>query len=140
MALPQQKFREAVFVTLFAHKVGGASASIPDFVAEQLKINKKYASLALSKVHALYPQLEHIDAKIAEKSTEYEFDRIPEAEKNILRLALFEMIYDDSIPPKVSIAEAIRLAKKFCTESAAKFINAILDAVYKELNAHTTAV
>jgi len=140
MALPQQKFREAVFITLFAHTVGGASARTPDFVSEQLKISKKYASMALARVHAIIPQLSDIDAKIAEKSTEYTFDRIPEAEKNILRLALFELVYDDAVPPKVSIAEAIRLAKKFCTESTGKFINAILDSVYKELNANPVTV
>ncbi len=140
MTLPQQKFREAVFITLFAHAVGGGSPATPDLVAEQLKISKKYAGLALSRVHALLDQKETIDSKIREKSTEYDFDRIPEAEKNILRLALFEMVYDAGIPHKVSIAEALRLAKKFCTSSAVKFINALLDVLYKELNGHQAAV
>jgi transcription antitermination protein NusB len=49
----------------------------------------------------------------------------------VLRLALYEMLHDDQIPPKVAIAEAIRLSRKFSTPESSSFINAILDAIYK---------
>src|SRR5690606_29501809 len=59
------------------------------------------------------------------------FERIPRVERNILRLAVFELLHDPSVPPTVAIAEAIRLTRKFATPEAATFINAVLDAIFK---------
>jgi len=51
-------------------------------------------------------------------------------DRNILRLAAFELLYCDDIPPKVTINEAVELGKKFGTEDSGSFINGILDAIY----------
>ena len=75
---------------------------------------------------------DEIDQSITTHSKEYEFDRIPRVEKNLIRLGVFEMKYSKETPPKVAISEAIRLARKFATHESAKFVNAILDAIYKE--------
>ena len=72
-----------------------------------------------------------LDEQIGKASIEYAFDRIQVVERNILRLGLYEILFDDEVPPKVAISEAIRLARKFGTPEAASFINAILDNIYK---------
>jgi N utilization substance protein B len=75
--------------------------------------------------------LTEIDEKIRSHSLSYDFHRIPKVELNVLRLAIFEMMYLPTVPPKVSIAEAIRLTRKYSTSESSSFVNAILDKFYK---------
>jgi len=75
--------------------------------------------------------------KIIEKAApEWPLDQISIVDRNVLRMGLFELIYEDktAVPPKVAINEAIELAKSFGGESSGKFINGVLGTVYKEIN------
>ncbi len=72
-----------------------------------------------------------IDEIISLNSRTWKFDRIAKVDLAILRLALFEMIYIDSIPKKVSLNEAIELAKKFSTEKSYKYVNGLLGGYLK---------
>ncbi len=69
------------------------------------------------------------DDLIKQKAVNWEFNRIAIMDKLILRLAICEFLDFDDIPPKVSIDEAIEIAKKFSTEKSGRFVNGILDAV-----------
>ena len=71
-----------------------------------------------------------VDKLIRNRSKNWDFDRITIIDKLILRMALVEMIYVDEVPPKVSIAEGVEIAKQFSTEDSSSFINGILDAIY----------
>ena len=73
------------------------------------------------------------DEFIKNRSKNWDFDRITLIDKLILRMALVEMIYMDEVPPKVSIAEGVEIAKQFSTEDSSSFINGILDAVYNKM-------
>lgn len=70
-----------------------------------------------------------IDATIARHATNWELGRIAVVERNILRLASYELLFRDDIPPKVSINEAIELAKRYSGEKSGKFVNGILDII-----------
>jgi N utilization substance protein B len=61
-------------------------------------------------------------------------------DRNILRLAIFEMLYRDDIPPIVSINEAVDVAKKYSTQDSGKFVNGILDKIKGELSRPARAV
>ena len=74
-----------------------------------------------------------VDMLIKDRSKNWDFDRITLIDKLILRMALVEMIHKDEVPPKVSIAEGVEIAKQFSTEDSSSFINGILDSVYNEL-------
>ena len=74
-----------------------------------------------------------VDRLIKDRSKNWDFDRITLIDKLILRMALVEMIHKDEVPPKVSIAEGVEIAKQFSTEDSSSFINGILDSVYNEL-------
>jgi N utilization substance protein B len=74
-----------------------------------------------------------IDKLIISRSKNWDFDRITLIDKLILRMALSEMMYVDEVPPKVSIAEGVEIAKQFSTEDSSSFINGILDSVYNEI-------
>ena len=80
--------------------------------------------------------LEHRDESddiIKKHAKNWDLHRIAAVDRNILRLAIFEMLHRDDIPPVVSINEAVDIAKKFSTQDSGKFVNGILDKVKGEL-------
>ncbi len=80
--------------------------------------------------------LEHrdaIDERIKTHCKNWDFNRIAAVDRNIMRLAIFEMLHREDIPPVVSINEAVDIAKKFSTEDSGKFVNGILDKIRGEI-------
>jgi N utilization substance protein B len=78
-------------------------------------------------------KMPEIDAKIRTLADNWDFERLAAVDRNILRLAVYEMLFCPEIPPVVSINEAIEIAKKFSTAESGKFVNGLLDRVKKEL-------
>ncbi len=76
---------------------------------------------------------EHIDDLIREKVEKWEFHRIALIDRLILRIAVAELLYFPDVPPKVTINEAIEIAKDYSTNKSGKFINGVLDAVYGDI-------
>jgi len=138
--LPPQKFREIVFQLLYSHDFAPVETeeTVP-FLMNELKVTKKSVRDAHVRMQAILEKLPEIDARIAAASEIYAFDRISRVEKTLLRLGIFELLYDDTVPPLVAIAEGIRLCRKFGTRESADFVNAILDKVYKNASAAGTA-
>jgi N utilization substance protein B len=77
--------------------------------------------------------LQVIDNKIEEQLVNWKLNRISKFNLSILRIAIYEMLFREDIPAKVSINEAIELAKKFSDEKSVSFINGVLDQVYKNI-------
>jgi N utilization substance protein B len=73
------------------------------------------------------------DDLIKKHAQNWELHRMAAVDRNILRLAIYEMLYREDIPPVVSINEAVDIAKKFSTQDSGKFVNGILDKVKGEL-------
>lgn len=130
MGLPPQKFREAVLQILYSHDFGYDEEIIP-LMMQELKTTRRAMIDAEARAQQVLAKLPEIDPQIASASTEYSFERISKVERTVLRLGLFELLFDPTIPPKVAIAEAIRLCRKFGTPESSQFVNAILDGVYK---------
>jgi transcription antitermination protein NusB len=74
-----------------------------------------------------------IDEKIKGHAKNWEFHRIAAVDRNIMRLAIYEMLFREDIPPVVSINEAVDIAKKFSTQDSGKFVNGILDKIRGEV-------
>ena len=76
-----------------------------------------------------------IDGIIEKAAPQWPIEQIGAIDRNILRLGLFELLYEDkkAVPPKVAINEAIELAKNFGGESSGKFVNGVLGTVYKQM-------
>lgn len=133
MPVPVQKFREAVFQMLYSSDIGRPDdEDLIELLMNELSITKKVAQDALERVQSIRVKLPEIDTMIGKTSQSYSFERIQSVERNILRLGVFELFFDDTIPPKVALAEALRLTRKFGTKESATFVNAILDTLYKE--------
>jgi transcription antitermination protein NusB len=92
---------------------------------------KKFAE---QLIQGILEHQEAIDTKIKSYSENWDFHRIAVVDRNILRLAIYELLFRDDIPPVVSINEAIDLAKKFSTEDSGRFVNGVLDRVKKDLS------
>ena len=76
---------------------------------------------------------EELDTQITQHAANWDLHRMAVVDRNILRLAIYEMLHREDIPPVVSINEAVDIAKKFSTEDSGKFVNGILDKIKGEL-------
>jgi N utilization substance protein B len=84
-------------------------------------------------VHGVLKHRPELDRLIEQYSEHWRIDRIDLIDRNILRMALFELLYCEEIPPKVTINEAVDLGKRFGSEDSGSFINGILDRVQNEV-------
>jgi N utilization substance protein B len=84
-------------------------------------------------IRGVLESLPELDQKIKECAQNWDLRRMAAVDRNILRLAIYEMLHRDDIPPVVSINEAVDIAKKFSTQDSGKFVNGILDKIKGEL-------
>jgi len=98
----------------------------------ELKIEAEIKNFTDELVKGVIENLNTIDAKISQYAANWRLERMAVVERNILRLASYELLFRDDIPPKVAINEAVELAKKYSSLEAAKFVNGILDKIKAE--------
>jgi len=97
------------------------------------KVPEEEKIFASKLVKGVFENTESIDRTIKHYSRNWDISRISQVSKAILRLSIFQMMDTASnTPPKVIIDEAIRLSKKYAEDDAGRFINGILDALYKQ--------
>jgi len=75
---------------------------------------------------------DQLDELIAGHARGWELDRIAPLERNVMRVALYEMEHSDDVPTEVAIDEAVEIAKEFCGADAPKFVNGVLGAAARE--------
>jgi len=102
---------------------------------QDVEHDSEVRDFATQLVRGTADNLTEIDALIAEYSEHWKIDRMPAIDRNILRSAIYELLYRADIPPKVAINEAVELAKRFSTPDSGKFINGILDKLMSQRNA-----
>ncbi len=83
-------------------------------------------------VKGVADNLEIIDKKISHYAANWKLERMAVVDRNVMRMSCLELLFREDIPPKVSINEAVDLAKKYSGPEAGKFVNAILDKVKSE--------
>ncbi len=83
-------------------------------------------------VSGVVHHVETIDQSISEVAPEWPVDQIAAIDKAILRLAVFELLFDDEVPPKVAINEAVELGKTFGSDSTSRFVNGVLGTLYRQ--------
>ena len=92
----------------------------------------EYARRVLSGV---YENLERIDALISEAAKGWKLDRMSKVSLSVMRLCVYELLFEDEIPMNVSLNEAVELAKKFDDDDAPAFVNGVVNAIAKKLGA-----
>ncbi len=95
-------------------------------------IDEEVKNFTTELVKGVADNLETIDKKITQYATNWQLRRMAVVDRNILRMSCFELMFREDIPPKVSINEAVELAKKYSGTVAGKFVNAISDKIKQE--------
>jgi N utilization substance protein B len=127
--------REAAIQFLYqfdAHKPANIDEALAGFW-KQTDEPQNVRDFATDLLRGAIEKLPEVDAKIRTLADNWDFERLAVVDRNILRLAVYEMLFRPEIPPVVSINEAIEIAKKFSTAESGKFVNGLLDRVKKEL-------
>jgi transcription antitermination protein NusB len=106
----------------------GQPADLPPPTAEESETRL----FADPLIRGVLEHREAIDERIRINAKNWEFHRIAAVDRNVMRLAIYEMLYRQDIPPVVSINEAVDIAKKFSTQDSGKFVNGILDKIRGE--------
>ncbi len=99
----------------------------------QENIEQSVCDFTEQLVKGVVQNLGAIDAKITQYAANWQLQRMAVVDRNILRMSCFELLFCRDIPPKVSINEAVELAKKYSGVEAGKFVNAILDKIKQEM-------
>jgi N utilization substance protein B len=127
--------RELAFKALFEIDVGKNEVGrAVEHVLEEAELNETNKQYLQEMVTGAIENLVEIDEVLAKHLILWEIKRIANVDRNILRLATFELTYRRDIPPSVAINEAIELAKKFGTNDSPKFVNGVLDKMAKTIS------
>jgi len=109
--------------------VGHKVEEVATRLLEKQGLSEENASFARELVSGVTRNKETIDLNIRNLAPAWPIEQIPAVDRNILRLAIFEILLDNKVPVKVAINEAIELAKKFGSDSSPKFVNGVLGSV-----------
>lgn len=130
----RRKAREIALQTLYAYEIAGEGWEkiLRDNISRR-KASPEAAGYAGRIVESVVEERDRLDKMIEEKLENWELKRVSVVDKNILRIALAELLYCPEVPIAVVIDEAIELARVFSSHDAGKFINGVLDSLSKEV-------
>ena len=103
--------------------------ALPAFWAEHTEFSEDTRRFTEMLVQGSLEHREEIDKIILKATENWQLDRMAAIDRNILRFSTYELLYIDDIPRKVTINEAVNLAKKFSQEESGKFVNGVLDKI-----------
>ncbi len=137
----RRQARELALQFLYQYDLNGATknpaAKLEEyrelFWMTQEPVPEHAAAFANELISGVAANLAVIDEKIARYTEHWELSRIAAVDRNILRLAMYEMLFREDIPPVVSINEAVEIAKRFSTRESGAFVNGILDRLKLDL-------
>ncbi|ACX52389.1 NusB antitermination factor [Ammonifex degensii KC4] len=139
--MSRRRAREAALMVLFQVDVGGA---VPEEALERTlaewrlgNASREFATSLVLGTLAYRPQ---IDRVIEELSQRWRLERMNRVDRNVMRLALYELLFRQDIPPAVAINEAVELAKRYGGEESPRFVNGILGKVAENLSLYREKV
>ena len=132
---PRRKAREYALQMLFQWDIthDAIEQIVATFFQNLPEENTAIVDFARSLVAGTIEHVEEIDRLIQRHAEHWRLDRMAVVDRNLLRLATQEFLYDSGTPKTVIINEAIEIARRFSTQESPQFINGILDSIKKEL-------
>jgi transcription antitermination protein NusB len=135
MAATRRKSRILALQALYEiDSVGREPDTVIERGLKEVEITKENSDFLRELVNGTIRNKEEIDTQIRTLAPSWPIDQLAMVDRNILRLAIFEILYDNKVPVKVAVNEAVELAKTFGSENSAKFINGVLGAVISKAN------
>ena len=131
---PRRIAREAVLQALYASAITGEDS---DKILKDILNRRSYESNLIKYITDLFQSAmnnkEWCEDQIKSRLNNWEFDRVALLDRLLLIVAISEIYFVEDVPPKVSISEAIEIAKIYCNEDSSSFVNGVLDNVYKAM-------
>ena len=131
---PRRIGREAVLQALYASVMTGEDS---DKILKDILNRKSYESNLIKYITDLFESAidnkEWCEDQIKSRLNNWEFNRVALLDRLLLIVAISEIYFIEDVPPKVSISEAIEIAKIYCNEDSSSFVNGVLDNVYKKM-------
>lgn len=127
--MSRRELREQIFKLLFRVEFNSMEDMAEQeqlFFEEEDAATEKDAAYVSDKYHKIREKLTEIDALLNERAEGWNTGRMSKVDLTILRLAVYEIMYDESVPTRVAINEAVELAKKFGQDASSGFVNGIL--------------
>ena len=127
--------REAVLQALYAIEIGEEirSKALKDILSRE-KRDTETKDFIVNLFDVSLNNRDWCEEQIKSRLNNWEFKRVAVLDRLLLVVAIAEIFFVDSVPPKVSISEAIQIAKKYSTEDSSAFVNGVLDSIYKSVN------
>jgi len=119
--------RKLALDILYEHEI---SSRPVEEVFERYSANPGF-EFASKLVRGVIEHLDELDALISKSAIDWEIDRMPLIDKNLLRMSAFELLHSEDVPGAVAIDEALELAKIYSTEDSSRFINGVLGRIAK---------
>ena len=131
---PRRMAREAVLQALYASAITGEDS---DKILKDILNRRSYETSLIKYITDLFESAidnkEWCEDQIKSRLNNWEFDRVALLDRLLLIVAISEIYFVEDVPPKVSISEAIEIAKIYCNEDSSSFVNGVLDNVYKAM-------
>ncbi len=118
-----------ILYALDANPAAGLRQTLQTFREENAEVNGRVRDFAEVLVNGVQEQREAIDEAIRARSKNWSLSRMPRVDLNIMRLAAYELMFRHDIPKKVSINEAIEIARRYGDKESPSFVNGILDEI-----------
>lgn len=124
----RRKSRELALQVLYQAEISGVEADI-GLLCDNFRVAKKAISYANVILEGIRAHQQEIDEIIRVHTKNWRVDRMSIVDRNLIRIGIFELIFQKELPDSVAINEAIEIAKNFSTDDSSSFINGILDAI-----------
>ncbi len=127
--MTRREIREHIFLMLFRkdfHKANELNEQVEMYISELEKPTVEEYAYLTSRFQKILENLEEIDVILSEASSGWKLSRMGKVDLTILRLAVYEMRFDEDVPVKVAINEAVEMAKTFGGDESPSFINGVL--------------
>jgi N utilization substance protein B len=127
----RRKARELALQCLYQIDQSGNPDADIDLITQNFQATKKAVEYGNLLVGGIKTHLDELDTLITTHSQNWQVSRMAVVDRNILRVAFYEMLHVDDVPDAVAVDEAVEIAKRFSTDDGPAFINGILDAFCK---------
>ena len=129
-AHPHAEARRSALDILFQADIRGESAT--DAMADWIADEREVPEFARELVLGVSTHLQELDKLIGDYAEDWTVERMAVVDRNILRLAVYELLHRDDVPPSAAISEAVVAAKELSTEDSGRFVNGILGRVARD--------
>jgi len=130
MAGTRRKARTTALQALYeVDSVSRDAGEVTERLLSEVGFSEEYNTFVRELVDGVVRNRDEIDRNIQRFAPAWPVEQIAMIDRNILRLAIFEILFDNKVPVKVAVSEAVELAKIFGSESTAKFVNGVLGSV-----------